>query len=270
MPITVMASVDPELLEQLIEMEEIDAESVDDCTDESVMEYLESTQEISASVTAEYVKADVLAKMSCTMSEKDPALRVTKAVADYYSLHRNLRLDFINGKPKRAVDCLASVIKPATLKALIESRLEMVMSELKKDFVEFIAHLKKMAIIHDEHCHVVEHKATGDSEMKNTESIKGAGSRSSEHNPAGSSSEGGSNETFDRARIKSGHGRLSDATCTGKQLAKEPLPCLNTKKCAGEKHCLSDCPLLCAAKDETSVDIMGRMFCCNFLRKSRL
>jgi hypothetical protein len=29
-------------------------------------------------------------------------------------------------------------------------------------------------------------------------------------------------------------------------------------------------PLLCAAKDETSVDTMGRMFCCNFLRKSRL
>jgi hypothetical protein len=25
--------------------------------------------------------------------------------------------------------------------------------------------------------------------------------------------------------------------------------------------------VVCAAKDETSVDIMGRMFCCNFLRK---
>jgi hypothetical protein len=28
--------------------------------------------------------------------------------------------------------------------------------------------------------------------------------------------------------------------------------------------------VLCAAKDETSVDIMGRTFCCNFLRKSQL
>jgi hypothetical protein len=26
--------------------------------------------------------------------------------------------------------------------------------------------------------------------------------------------------------------------------------------------------VLCAAKDETSVEFMGRMFCCNFLRKS--
>jgi hypothetical protein len=51
--ITVMASIDPEFLGNLIDMEEIDAESVDDCTDESVMEYLESTQERPASVTAE-------------------------------------------------------------------------------------------------------------------------------------------------------------------------------------------------------------------------
>jgi hypothetical protein len=29
-------------------------------------------------------------------------------------------------------------------------------------------------------------------------------------------------------------------------------------------------PVLCVAKDETSVDIMCRTFCCNFLRKSRL
>jgi hypothetical protein len=54
--ITVVASIDPELLENLIDMVEIDAESVDDCTDESVMEYLESTQKRSASVTAEFVK----------------------------------------------------------------------------------------------------------------------------------------------------------------------------------------------------------------------
>jgi hypothetical protein len=42
-----------------------------------------------------------------------------------------------------------SVIRPATLRALIESKLEMDMSELKKDFLEFVAYLKKMAIIHD-------------------------------------------------------------------------------------------------------------------------
>jgi hypothetical protein len=96
-PITVVASIDPELLENLIDMEEIDAESVDDCPDESVMEYLEPTQERSASVTAEYVKAKVLAEVTFTMSERDPALRVTKADADYYSLHRNLGLVYING-----------------------------------------------------------------------------------------------------------------------------------------------------------------------------
>jgi hypothetical protein len=123
-PITVVTSFDPELLENLIDMEEIDAESVEDCTDERVIEFLESTQERDASVTAEFVKAAVLAKVTFATSEKDPALRVMKAVADYYSLHRNLRLAFINGKPKKAVERLVSVIKPATLNALIESKLD--------------------------------------------------------------------------------------------------------------------------------------------------
>jgi hypothetical protein len=81
---TVLASIDPELFENLIDMEKIDANSVDDCTDESVMEFLESTQERDASVTAEFVKAEVLAKVTFAMSEKDPALRVMKAVADCY------------------------------------------------------------------------------------------------------------------------------------------------------------------------------------------
>jgi hypothetical protein len=76
--ITVMASIDPELLENLIDMEKIDADSVDDCTDESVMEFLESTQERDASVTAEFVKAEVLAKVTFAMSEKDPALRALR------------------------------------------------------------------------------------------------------------------------------------------------------------------------------------------------
>jgi hypothetical protein len=84
-PITVVASIDPELPENLIDMEEIDAESVDDSIDESVMKFLESTQEPDASVTAVFVKAKLLAKVTFAISEKDPSLRVMKAVADYYS-----------------------------------------------------------------------------------------------------------------------------------------------------------------------------------------
>jgi hypothetical protein len=95
-----MASIDPELLENLIGMEKIEADSIDDGADESVMEYLESTQERDASVVTEYVKAEMMAKVSLTMKENDPALRVTKAVADYYSLGRNMKLNFINSEPK--------------------------------------------------------------------------------------------------------------------------------------------------------------------------
>jgi hypothetical protein len=42
-----------------------------------------------------------------------------------------------------------SALKPATLKALVESRLEMNKSELKKKFLEFVKYLEDMAIIHD-------------------------------------------------------------------------------------------------------------------------
>jgi hypothetical protein len=110
-------SIDPELLENLIDMEEINADSVDDCTDESVVEFLEFTQERDASITAAFVRAEVLAKVTFAMSEEDPALRVMKAVADYYSLHRNLRLDFINGKRRRqsSIWCRLSGRPPSKL-----------------------------------------------------------------------------------------------------------------------------------------------------------
>jgi hypothetical protein len=185
------------------------------------------------------------------MSKKDPALRVMKAVADYYSLHRNLRLDFINDKPKKAVEHLVSVIKPATLKALIESKLEMDKSELKSDFLEFVAYLENMAIIHDEHYHVLEHKKTGDSGMKNIGKSSDAGSRSSGQNSGGSAYGGGRNKASDRDRMRSGHGRSSGSTGIGYQSAREPPACLNTTKCACEKNFLSD--FLLTEKDKAIV-----------------
>jgi hypothetical protein len=131
-PITLVASIDPELLENLIDMKKVDPDTVDDCTNERVMDFLESTQERDASITAEFVKAEVLAKVTFALSEKDPILRVMKAVADYNTLHRNQILDFIKGKANKAVEHLVSVIRSATLKTLIESKLEMDKSDLEK------------------------------------------------------------------------------------------------------------------------------------------
>jgi hypothetical protein len=75
----------------------------------------------------------VLAKATLATSENDPALRDIKAVADYYSWHRNQKLDFTNGRTNKAVEHLVSVIKPAILKALIGRKLETEKSDLKKD-----------------------------------------------------------------------------------------------------------------------------------------
>jgi hypothetical protein len=125
------------------------------------------------------------------------------------------------------------VIRPAILKALIERKLEMDKSELKKDFLEFVKYLEEMAIIHDEHCRVVEQKKTGVTGTKNNGKGKDAGSRSSGHNAGGSSHEDASNIESDRDRTKSGHGRSSASTSTGKQSAREQPHCFNTKKCSG-------------------------------------
>jgi hypothetical protein len=73
-----------------MDVDEIDSESIEDCTDENAMGLFESTQERDASVAADLFKNKVLAKVTFAVSEKDPVLRVMKAVADYYSLHRNL------------------------------------------------------------------------------------------------------------------------------------------------------------------------------------
>jgi hypothetical protein len=110
-----------------------------------------------------------------------------------------------------------SVIKPATLKALTEIKLEMDNSDLKKDFLEFVADLENMAIIH-EHCHVVCHTRTGDSGSKNIGKTSDAGGRSSGHNSGGSSSGGGSNMSSVRDRKMSGNGRSSDSNGTESSL----------------------------------------------------
>jgi hypothetical protein len=52
-------------------MEKIDADSDIDCTDKSLMKILESTKERGTSVTAEFVKAKVLATVTFAVSEKD-------------------------------------------------------------------------------------------------------------------------------------------------------------------------------------------------------
>jgi hypothetical protein len=96
--------------------------------------------------------------------------------------------------------------------------------------------LEDMAIIHDEHCHVVEHKKTGDSGMRNNGKGNDASSCSSGHNAGGSSHGGASNKSSDRDRTKSGHGRSSESTSTGKQT----LPLALSQKLFAENYAAGD------------------------------
>jgi hypothetical protein len=78
--------------------------------------------------------------------------------------------------------------------------------------------------------------------MTNTGKSIDTGSRSSGHNSGASAHGVACNKASDHDRTKSGHARSSDSTGSEKKSAREPPPCLNTKKCAGEKHYLFDCP----------------------------
>jgi hypothetical protein len=134
------------------------------------------------------------------------------------------------------------------LKPLIERKLEMDKSDLKKNFLAFVAYLEQMTIIHvihiihDEHCHVVEHTKTGDSVMRNAGKVSNAGGRISEHHPGEKSLRGGSNKTSDRGRTSFDHGRLSDSSGTEKPSTREPPSCLNTTNYAGINYYLSVYP----------------------------
>jgi hypothetical protein len=55
-------------------------------------------------------------------------------------------------------------------------------SDLMKDFLDLVAYLEKMGIIHDENCHVVDQKKTSDSGKKSTGKGSDTGGRSSRHN----------------------------------------------------------------------------------------
>jgi hypothetical protein len=53
------------------------------------------------------------------------------------------------------------------------------LSHVKRDFLEFFSYLEKMAIIHDEYCHQVDHKKMGDCGTKNMSKNSDAGGQSS-------------------------------------------------------------------------------------------
>jgi hypothetical protein len=78
------------------------------------MEYIEYTQERTISITAESFKVAVLKKVSVTVSEKGPALRVTKAVADYYYLHIGDPIRYFVTRAKTSKTSQFAVIRRST------------------------------------------------------------------------------------------------------------------------------------------------------------
>jgi hypothetical protein len=227
-PTTVVASLDPDLLENLACMGKIkDAECAEDCTDENIMSYLKSTQCKDAALTAEDIKNEVRSKVVFHMSEKDPALRVTKAVRDYMTLHRNLKLNLVKGKPKKAVEHIVSAIKPVLLKVLVESDLELDQSDLKKDFFQFIKYLEDISVVHDRHGRAAGKNGGGGSNMDDKIIAKGSG-RGLGGKPGGSGGGGNKVITVETVGVIKEVGYSQGGTVS-KIVEKTTPACLNAK-----------------------------------------
>jgi hypothetical protein len=236
-PTTVVASLDSDLLENLAAKGKIkDAKSAEECTDENVLAYLKSTQTKDSTMTVDDRKNEVRNKAVFHMAENDPALRVTKEIGEYLTLYRNLKLDLVKNKPKRAVEHIVSVIKPTTLKSIVESDLELDKSDLKKDFFKFIEYFEAIAIVHDRHGRPDTTKNGGGNAAYENGSMN-----SSRSSGRGKSSGGNGNkhkklDNSDTSKVSDNGGKANRST------EHQAPTCLNVKKCPGKRHYVSDCP----------------------------
>jgi hypothetical protein len=124
-PTTVMASMDPDLLLNLIDLGEIQGvSSLANCNDDAVIKHLQGTQDQNPQLTAEDLEREVKAKVQYRLSEKNPELRVTSAVGDLLTLLRRINMkNFIKDNPKKAIKLVVTILQPSGFKELIESDL---------------------------------------------------------------------------------------------------------------------------------------------------
>jgi hypothetical protein len=91
------------------------------------------------------------------------------------TLHRNLKLYLVKGKPKKAFERIVSAINPVSLMVLVESDLELDQSDLKNDLFQFIKYLEDISVVHDRHGRAAAKNGGGGSNMDDKIVVKGSG-----------------------------------------------------------------------------------------------
>jgi hypothetical protein len=126
-PATLVSCIDPDLLENLVCLEEIEGwTDADEVVDADLDEWMKkSLDEVAKLTTTDDIAAMVQRKVRTHMQEKDSTMRINQLVSDYLTLSREQGLTLVEDQPKLAIKHLLSVVKPAQLKEFCENDLQL-------------------------------------------------------------------------------------------------------------------------------------------------
>jgi hypothetical protein len=146
-PATLVSCIDPDLLENLVYLEEIEGcDDVDKVINANLEAWMKkSLGEVAKLTTTDDIASMVLRKIRTNMQNKDSCMRVNQLVSDYLTLSREQGWTLVKDQPKLAIKHLLSVVKPAQLKEVCEKDLLRDQIELRKDFYGFVKHIRKTA-----------------------------------------------------------------------------------------------------------------------------
>ena len=148
-PVSLTFSIDPHVLESLVDLRQFGADivAVANVTDEILQTWLEKNGEIKKdSLSFSKVQAIVSRSLRINMSEKDPEQRIIMLFSDYQSLLRNSGMSWlVNDNPKMACSHIMDALKPTVLSKRVKDDLNFGHTNLKKDFLLFMQHCIRRA-----------------------------------------------------------------------------------------------------------------------------
>lgn len=240
-PVSLKASIDPDLLTSMIEFGEFDnVETIEQLSETNIQSWLDTQSEVSFdTLTVEELNSAVRSAVRINVHESDPEMRIKSLFMDYKTFLRTKKWDaLITKNPKLAVEQVCSLLKPPALKMKIEADLELGQYELRKKFMPFYKHVLEQAIHSDKVVSISSHQ---DRKPFNGKSL--ASSRPKNDYPQSSSNSArkatSTSTVNDRSTFVSKTGSRSDPTSS--KPPTEAPDCLN-KACKG-KHLLKDCPI---------------------------
>ena len=118
-PISVVSSVDRDLLQSLLDIGELDeVESLEQLTDDVLKKWLETqVAEDFDSLTVDSLRSAIKRNVRMNVHETDPKLRVKTLFTDFVSFLRSKNWsDLIKKNPGLAIEEICSLLKPTELK----------------------------------------------------------------------------------------------------------------------------------------------------------